>query len=137
NVRELRNVVERAALLARGGPVSADALQLDQMSEGRASAGAIPIAAPVRPSGAHPATRRYDDEAETRVMAVGKDGELVDKLRSELARQERGRILEALARANGNQTVAAEILGISRRTLLNRLDAYAIPRPRKGRLRDY
>jgi len=70
------------------------------------------------------------------VFTVGKDGELAGKLRSELARQERGRILEALKRAHGNQTVAAEILAISRRTLINRLDAYDIPRPRKRRSRD-
>lgn len=41
------------------------------------------------------------------------------------------RALEATA---GNQTKAARILGISRRTLINRLDDYGIPRPRaKGR----
>ena len=36
-----------------------------------------------------------------------------------------------LHRVKGNQTHAAEMLGISRRTLLRRLDEYAVPRPRK------
>jgi DNA-binding NtrC family response regulator len=40
-------------------------------------------------------------------------------------------ILAALARCGGSQTDAAKVLGISRRTLLNRLDAYGLPRPRK------
>jgi transcriptional regulator with PAS, ATPase and Fis domain len=44
---------------------------------------------------------------------------------------ERRRILEALDQCGGNQTEAAARLGISRRTLLNRLDAYKLPRPRK------
>ena len=47
------------------------------------------------------------------------------------ADQERARIIAALERSGGNQGKAADLLGISRRTLLNRLDALAIPRPRK------
>ncbi len=44
---------------------------------------------------------------------------------------ERKRIEAALARTGGNQTAAAKLLGVSRRTLVSRLDRYAIPRPRK------
>ena len=44
---------------------------------------------------------------------------------------ERRRILEALDRTGGNQTAAALELGISRRTLVNRLEAFGLPRPRK------
>jgi DNA-binding NtrC family response regulator len=44
---------------------------------------------------------------------------------------ERTRIEEALSRAGGNQTKAAELLGISRRTLVGRLDTYGLPRPRR------
>ncbi len=44
---------------------------------------------------------------------------------------ERRRIQEALDQCGGNQKEAAARLGISRRTLLNRLDAYKLPRPRK------
>ena len=41
------------------------------------------------------------------------------------------RIVEALEACGGNQTRAAETLGISWRTLVNRLDAFGLPRPRK------
>jgi DNA-binding NtrC family response regulator len=43
------------------------------------------------------------------------------------------RIHDALRRAAGNQTAAASLLGISRRTLIHRLDEYHLPRPVKGR----
>jgi pSer/pThr/pTyr-binding forkhead associated (FHA) protein len=44
---------------------------------------------------------------------------------------ERKRIMDALTRCGGNQTRAAKLLGISRRTLTNRLNELALPRPRK------
>ena len=36
-----------------------------------------------------------------------------------------------MLQAHGNQTRAAELLGVSRRTLINRLEEYGIDRPRK------
>ena len=44
---------------------------------------------------------------------------------------ERQRVIDALAAAEGNQTLAAEILGVSRRTLIHRIEEYELPRPRK------
>lgn len=44
---------------------------------------------------------------------------------------ERERIIQALSQCAGNQSQAAKLLGISRRTLSSRLDRYHIPRPRK------
>ena len=49
---------------------------------------------------------------------------------SDLA-SERERIALTLDRYAGNQTLAAKALGMSRRTLLKRLDSLALPRPRK------
>lgn len=46
---------------------------------------------------------------------------------------ERDRILRALELTGGNQTRAAELLKVSRGTLINRLQRYGIKRPRKGR----
>jgi DNA-binding NtrC family response regulator len=52
-------------------------------------------------------------------------------LRNEVDTLERQRIVQALEQCGGNQTEAAKILGISRRSLLGKLDAHGLPRPRK------
>jgi DNA-binding NtrC family response regulator len=44
---------------------------------------------------------------------------------------ERARIIAALDACAGNQTEAAKLLGISRRTLITRIEKLAVPRPRK------
>ena len=44
---------------------------------------------------------------------------------------ERQEVLDALEACNGNQTHAAKLLGVSRRTLINKLEKFAVPRPRK------
>ena len=57
---------------------------------------------------------------------------LLDQNRGALpAVDEPERVARALEAAGGNQSRAAEILGVSRRTLINRLDEYGLPRPRK------
>jgi DNA-binding NtrC family response regulator len=53
-------------------------------------------------------------------------------VRAELERRELRHMKDALQRTAGNQTEAARLLGISRRTLMNRMDRFGISRPRKG-----
>ena len=109
NIRELRNTIERALVLAGTGRVKPEHLTLDGGPR-RPSVPTMPIervssselAPPVEPS-----------------------------LATEVAEVERRRILGALEHCGGNQTRAARMLGISRNTLLTRLDAYGLPRPRK------
>jgi len=56
---------------------------------------------------------------------------LTDEVKAQQRALERQRIIEALEASGGNQTRAAKVLGISRRTLINRLDDFNLPRPRK------
>jgi transcriptional regulator with PAS, ATPase and Fis domain len=52
-------------------------------------------------------------------------------LRTDLGSIERQRIIEALEQCGGNQTQAAKLLGMPRRTLVSRIEAYGLPRPRR------
>jgi len=101
NVRELRNVIERAAVLSVGD-------EIDPADLPRHLTGVI-RAEPSSPDAA------LDDE----VTAPPPPN------------PERQRIIAALEQSAGNQTRAAKLLGISLRTLVNRLAAHDIPRPRK------
>jgi transcriptional regulator with PAS, ATPase and Fis domain len=55
----------------------------------------------------------------------------VADLPGEIRSLERTRIVEALERSGGIQSAAARVLGISRRTLISRIEEYGLPRPRK------
>jgi transcriptional regulator with GAF, ATPase, and Fis domain len=101
NARELKSVVERAALLAGDGPIGAEHVLIDA-----AAAPAPAASAPVV------ATAGADDLAPAE-------------------RAERDRIVAALEACTWNQTRAAKQLGMSRATLVNKLGRYRIPRPRQ------
>jgi len=65
------------------------------------------------------------------VRVAGSEGGAIDRLRREVAAEDKERIVRALEACGGNQTKAAEMLGISRRTLVSRLGEHDLPRPRK------
>ncbi len=100
NVRELENAIHRAVLLAEGDAIGADAIEL--------MARATPHAeAPTRTAPTMPAASQV-------ARLVGRKVEEV----------ERELIIETLSHCLGNRTRAAEILGISIRTLRNKLQDY-------------
>ncbi|MBX3233080.1 MAG: sigma 54-interacting transcriptional regulator [Labilithrix sp.] len=74
------------------------------------------------------------DELDVNALPAGDAGDEAAgaRLRNDLAAFERQRIVEALEKCAGNQTKAAQLLGISRRTLVSRLGEYNLPRPRGG-----
>jgi two-component system response regulator AtoC len=108
NVRELRNVLARALLACGAGPIEPDHLQLGGAVSSRAAE--PPSAGATAAGGATPALPAVVDEFE------------------------RQRILDALERCGGNQSQAAELLGISRRKLVGRLQAWGMTRPRRTRV---
>ena len=65
------------------------------------------------------------------VPAVNPNAVNPNDLRAQRESWERQQIMSALERTSGNQKEAAKLLGISRRTLINKIEAYGIARPRK------
>jgi two-component system response regulator AtoC len=101
NVRELKNVIHRALVMTDGPRIDVDDLELARRDS--------------RPGAALPAML---DEAPDQLRARAEDGE-------------KKRILDALEQCAGNQTRAAELLGITRRVLVRRLEKFNLPRPRR------
>jgi DNA-binding NtrC family response regulator len=64
------------------------------------------------------------------VSATAKNVASATNLKDEREAAERRAVLEALEKTGGNQTKAAELLGVSRRTLVTRLQQYGMTKPR-------
>ncbi|HEX5058046.1 MAG TPA: sigma 54-interacting transcriptional regulator, partial [Kofleriaceae bacterium] len=119
NIRELRNSIERAVLLAGAGPIRPQELGLaaDYSPEAPTPSVGVPtVPKPDERTGPYGSERPTMDSRDLSV---------------EVAELERRRIVEALDRFGGNQTRAARALGMSRTTLVARMEAYALRRPRK------
>lgn len=123
NVRELRNVVERIVVLAGDRPIGPADLPTELRSKSDRPGLAPLERTPVLPETGPPSTPSG--------QTLPPSADLWDQVRE----LERRRIIDALEECAGNQTRAAQLLGISRRTLINRLEEYGIPRPIKGRRR--
>ena len=102
NVRELRNVLERAVILAGEGSI--ELKNLPAFLQNRTAA--VPGAAPAPP-----------------VPAEDPDG-VKFQIGTTVEEAEKGLILRTLEHTKNNKTKAAEILGISLKTLHNKLKEY-------------
>jgi two-component system, NtrC family, response regulator AtoC len=104
NVRELRNAVERAVVLTPSGDIDVTALPDAIQVRARASGGAE--ATPFQLDGHVPA---------------------------QLQQMERSAIVAALEATGGNQTQAARRLGISRRSLIYKMERFGLKSPPRSR----
>jgi len=129
NVRELKNVMERAPFLCEDGIITAaqiptppslesdglfDAEELDRTE--------VFVPPPVVDSARGP---RSLDMPNAEVSMSERTLPPID------SEEERQRVLRALEQCGGNQTRAAKLLGVSRRTLINRVERLNLPRPKK------
>jgi DNA-binding NtrC family response regulator/pSer/pThr/pTyr-binding forkhead associated (FHA) protein len=111
NVRELRNAIERAMVLHAAGVIGVEDLP-DSIREGRAIAQVASAAASSSPS-----------------LTLG-------GMRDQIADMERATIAAVLESCHGSQTEAAKQLGISRRTLIYRMEKHGLKPPPGARKTD-
>lgn len=110
NVRELENTIHRAVLLAQGDTISPDAIMTPD--------GQRPALMAATPDGlnlAGPVSLDEDQDQQDTAALVGRT----------VAAVERDLIIDTLYHCLGNRTHAANILGISIRTLRNKLKQYS------------
>jgi DNA-binding NtrC family response regulator len=104
NVRELENILERALIFCEGPEIAEDDIDIHTRPDERAAA---------------PRVTGPDTKARCAIE------DAVQKPRT-LEEIEKNTILEALERCGGNRTRAAEELGITRKTIMNKLRNYGI-----------
>jgi two-component system response regulator AtoC len=126
NVRELENAVERAVVLSRGNPITVDHLPFGDSREGRDRAKLAGRRARLEEEdgfgdeGEDPGAA--DGSAASEGTANGQGGTFKDRV----AALEKELIREALERAGGNRTKAADDLGIYRRLLYAKIKEYGL-----------
>ena len=116
NVRELENTMHRAVLLAMGDEIGVDAIRL--------------------PDGSRLDTTPQADVAQRAAQVA--DATTRSFVGKTVAEVEQNLILDTLDHCLGNRTHAANILGISIRTLRNKLKEYSeqgVPVPQPGEMR--
>jgi two-component system response regulator AtoC len=135
NVRELENAIERAVVLSRGNAITADHLPFSNRREARDRRALAQRRSRLDDEEARLDDQRTEleaDEAKTsadetrngsRNGAANGDGE---SFKDRVAGLERQLIKEALDRAGGNRTKAAEDLGIYRRLLYAKIKEYGL-----------
>ncbi len=126
NVRELRNAIERAVTLCTDTCI--EVRHLATVESAFSSGGGVedrattPLLAVPQPPPSLPD-----------VLDLPADVGLHEDARRAARALERRRIAEAMDRCGGNQTRAAQLLRVSRRTLVARLTEYGFARPLKDR----
>jgi two-component system, NtrC family, response regulator AtoC len=127
-VRELENAIERAVVLSRGNPITVEHLPFSNRREARDRKALAERRSRLDEDEAKLDDRREaleKDEATAAAAHVNGNGDGAS-FKDRVASLERELIKEALDRAGGNRTKAAEDLGIYRRLLYAKIKEYGL-----------
>ena len=125
NVRELENTIHRAVLLASGDAIDETAIMLtgeNLIENGSNRASPVPALGSAKASAGAPSPLVNLDSTSADANTATVPVELVGKTVAEVEKQ---LIINTLEHCLGNRTHAATILGISIRTLRNKLKVYS------------
>ena len=114
NIRELENTMHRAILMANENEIEADAVFLQESNFTQGTANTSGDAQAPNSSGVSSASNTVPENVEAIETLIGKT----------ISEVERDMIINTLDHCLGNRTHAAKILGISIRTLRNKLNLY-------------
>jgi len=131
NIRELRNVIERAVLLCSGDVITQSQLPIEKMGPVLTQ---VSIVERPPPLGLGPGTHIVAEKPQSGTwdaVTVTRTADTVPPGAPRLPQDERARIVQALEQCVWNQSQAAKLLGISRGTLIKRIAEFGLPRPRK------
>jgi two-component system response regulator AtoC len=107
NVRQLQNFIERLVVLSDGPSLTGEGVSREL----------------ARQPGLEPASPAASAAGLLASPAAGGEARTLEAQRKEMERQA---LVDALERAGDNRTLAARLLGISRRTLYNKLEEYGL-----------
>lgn len=128
NIRELENTMHRAILMSIEDELEADAIHIQNTEFSAGSMSYTPMPGAPSPSAADaapPSPLREEGQAEGQLPSAPKNAGAVETLIGRtIADVERDMIINTLDHCLGNRTHAANILGISIRTLRNKLSQY-------------
>jgi DNA-binding NtrC family response regulator len=112
NIRQLENAIQRGVVLAEGESLRRRDLPPEILMDGKGNEAAA-VAAP---------SPRFRPRRRRAAAAIGTvEPAVVSALDSELQSLERERLVEAIARADGNKAAAARLLGLPRSTFFSKL----------------
>jgi DNA-binding NtrC family response regulator len=116
NVRELGNFIRRAVALSRGGEIGVEALEHGKKLAGKE----FPVEDPRHHTTGLPAEKLAMEDSPTRGLAELKPGLSLEEMERQL-------FAMTLESTGGNRARAAELLGVSLRTVRNKVREFGLP----------